>query len=60
MRCRKEKWIESQATHAYYVKPTLSEKNFQIEGFVTFNKKKIGQIKLNRALRVGWKCKSEE
>ena len=32
----------------------------QIEGFVTFNKKKIGQIKLNRALRVGWKCKSEE
>jgi hypothetical protein len=25
----------------------------QIEGFVTFNKKKNGQLKLNRELRVG-------
>ncbi len=34
--------------------------HLQIEGFVTFNKKRNGQIKLYRAVRMDNKCKSEE
>ena len=46
MRCLKQKKTESQATHAYYMKPSFSEKNIQIRisDFLCFETEKIKKI----------------
>ena len=49
MRCRKEKGTATQATqatHAYYKKPTFSEKNIQIRisDFLCFETEKIKKV----------------
>ena len=46
MRCRKEKGTESQATHAYYMKPAFLEKNIQIRisYYLCFETEKIKKV----------------